>query len=57
VLENAFWGLSFPYQHLYSIRSDPFLYFLVECMLGLLEGLDDSFIVVSVVGVSGDYSV
>jgi hypothetical protein len=44
VLENAFQGLFFSYRHLYSIKSDPFLYLLVECMLGLLEGLDDSFI-------------
>jgi hypothetical protein len=51
VLENAFWGLFFPCQHLYSVKSDPFLHILVECML---EGLDDSFIVIGVVGIGGD---
>jgi hypothetical protein len=54
VLENVFWGLSFPYQHLYSIESDLFLHFLVKCML---EGLNGSFIVIGVVGISGDCGV
>jgi hypothetical protein len=46
--------LSFPYQHLHSIKSDLFLLFLVKHML---EGLDDGFIVVGVVGISGDCGV
>jgi hypothetical protein len=55
VLENAFRGLSFPHrQHLYSIEAYLFLLLLFEGLLGLLEGLDDRFVVISVVGVSGD---
>jgi hypothetical protein len=54
VLENAFWGLSFPYWHLYSFESDPFLHLLVECVP---EGPDDSFIVISVVGIGRNCSV
>jgi hypothetical protein len=33
------------------------LFLLFKCFLGLLEGLDDCFIVVGVVGVSGDCSM
>jgi hypothetical protein len=33
------------------------IYLLVECVLGLLKGLDDSFIVVGVVRVNRDCSV
>jgi hypothetical protein len=58
VLENAFQGLSFFHQwHLYSIEAYLSLLLLFHCLLGLREGLDDSFIVVSVVGVSGDCDV
>jgi hypothetical protein len=57
VLENAFQGLSFPHWHLYSIKLNLFLLFLFQCLLGLLEGLDDCFIIVGVVGVSGDCGV
>jgi hypothetical protein len=54
VLENTFRGLSFPCQHLHSIKSDLFLHLLVKHML---EGLDDSFIIIiSVVGVGRDCS-
>jgi hypothetical protein len=55
VLENAIWGLSFPHQrHLYSIEAHLLLLLLFK---GLLEGLDDGFIVVGVVGVSGNCSM
>jgi hypothetical protein len=55
VLENAIQGLSFPHRwHLYSIKANLFLLLLFKCLLGLLEGLDDRFIIIGVVGVSGD---
>jgi hypothetical protein len=55
VLENAIRGLSFPHRwHLHSIETHLFLLLLFKSLLGLLEGLDDGFVVVGVVGVSGN---
>jgi hypothetical protein len=58
VLENAICGIFFPHrQHLYSIEAYLFLLLLFKGLLGLLEGLDDGFVVVSIVGVSGNCGV
>jgi hypothetical protein len=58
VLENAIRGLSFlHWRHLYSIEAHLFLLLLFKGLLGLLEGLDDGFVIVGVVGVSGNCGV